>query len=70
VVTIPSTTRLRADVVGFEPVTLSPFFDHPSLVEMVTRLADKDLLDWRTFERIQALLDDVTFTFTLTKARL
>ena len=66
--TIPATARLRADVVGFEPVTLSPFFDHPALVETVTRLEDQDLLDWRTFERIQDLLGEVTLTFRLLEA--
>ena len=66
--TIPATARLRADAAGFEPVTLSPFFDHPALVETVTRLADKDLLDWRTFERIQDLLGEVTLTFRLLEA--
>jgi hypothetical protein len=68
VLTIPATARLRADVAGFEPLTLSPFFDHPSLVELITHLEDKDLLDWRTFERIRELLGDVPLTFRLTEA--
>ena len=68
-ITIPATARLRADAAGFEPVTLSPFFDHPALVETVTRLEDKDLLDWRTFERIRTLLGDVALTFTLPEAQ-
>jgi hypothetical protein len=68
VLTIPATARLRADAPGFEPVTLSPFFDHPALVETVTRLEDQDLLDWRTFERIQTLLGDMTLTFNLREA--
>ncbi len=68
-ITIPATARLRADATGFEPVTLSPFFDHPSLVETVTRLEDQDLLDWRTFERIRTLLGDLALTFTLPEAQ-
>jgi hypothetical protein len=69
VVTIPATARLRASAVGYEPLTLSPFFDHPALIEMITRLEDKDLLDWRTFERIRDLLGEVTLTFRLEVAR-
>jgi hypothetical protein len=66
--TIPATARLRASVPGYEPLTLSPFFDHPALLELVTRLSDEDLLDWRTFERIRALLGEVRLTFrNLTK---
>jgi len=42
---ILATMRLRADAVGFEPLTLSPLFDHPPLIETVTRLEDKDLVD-------------------------
>ena len=64
-VSIPATARLRADAPGFEPLTLSPFFDHPSLVELITRLEDRDLLDWRTFERIRELLGEVTLTFRM-----
>ena len=66
-VSVPATVRLRADAPGHAPVTLSPFLDHPALVEAVTRFEDKDLLDWRTFERLQALLAEVQLTFTLEK---
>jgi hypothetical protein len=68
-VNIPATARLRAEAVGFEPLTLSPFFDYPILVETITRLTDQDLLDWQTFERIRMLLGDVTLAFRLTKVR-
>ncbi len=67
--TIPATVRLRAHADGYEPVTLSPFFDHPAIIEMVTHLGDSDLVEWGTFERIRALLDDVTLTFRLMKVR-
>jgi hypothetical protein len=68
-VTIPATARLRAEAAGYEPLTLSPFFDHPALIETITRLTDQDLLDWQTFERVRALLGEVTLTFRLKKAR-
>lgn len=66
--TIPATARLRAYAKGYDSVTLSPFFDHPELIELVTHLDDEDLLHWRTFERIRALLEDVRLTFRLTEA--
>ncbi len=66
--TIPATSRLRAECAGFEPVTLSPVFDNPALVDLITRLEDKDLVDWRTFERIHAMLDDVALTFVLKRS--
>lgn len=69
VLAIPATARLRVSAEGYEPLTLSPFFDHPELIELVTRLGDEDLLDWRTFERIRALLGEVRLTFRLVKAR-
>jgi hypothetical protein len=69
VITMPATARLRADATGFEPATLSPFFDNPALVETITRLEDQDLFDWRTFERIQTLLGDMTVTFNMKEAQ-
>ena len=59
--------RLRAEAKGYAPQTLSPFLDSPSLVELITRLSDNDLLDWRTFERIQRELSSVTLVFRLEK---
>ena len=67
--TIPATARLEASAAGYEPATLSPFFDHPGLIELVTRLGDEDLIDWGTFERIRALLEDVPLTFRLVASR-
>jgi len=67
--TIPATARLRADAPGLESVTLSPLFDNPALLEMITGLEDKDLADWRTYERIAALLGDVPLEFRLKPAR-
>ena len=66
-ITVPGSVRLRAEAPGYQPATLSPFLDNPALVETITRLEDKDLLDWRTFERIRALLAEVQLTFRLKK---
>jgi hypothetical protein len=65
VLTVPATVRLRAESAGYESSTLSPFFDHPPLVEAVTRLEDRDLLDWGTYERMRSLMGDVALTFRL-----
>jgi hypothetical protein len=59
----------RAEAPGFAPIPLSPFLDHPALVETITGLEDKDLVDGRTFERVRALLGDVRLTFRLAEAR-
>jgi hypothetical protein len=67
-VTIPATVRLRAEAPGHEAVTLSPFFDFPRLVEMVTRLEDRDLANWDTYERIRSLLGSVELEFRLPPA--
>ena len=68
-VTVPGTVRLRAESPDHVPLMLSPFFDYPALIEMVTALEDKDLLDWRTFERVRELLGNVPLTFALEKRR-
>jgi hypothetical protein len=66
---IPGTVRLRAEVPGYAPLTLSPFFDHPALVEMITRLEESDLLKWDTFDRVRALWADVPLRFSLEPQR-
>lgn len=66
-ITIPGTARLRAEAKGYRPLTLSPVFDHPALADTITRLEDKDLLGWSTYERIRGLLSDVKLTFRLEK---
>ena len=68
-VTIPGTARLRAEVVGYQPMILSPFLDHPALVDFITRLTAEDLLKWETFDRVRELLGDVRLTFRLEKNR-
>lgn len=64
-VEIPATARLRAEAEGYRPVTLSPFFDHPELRETITRMDDRALLEWATFERIRDLLGQTRLTFRL-----
>lgn len=65
VLEVPATVRLRAEAPGYRPVTLSPFFDHPALVEAITTLDAEQLLDWRTFERVRDRLAEVPLTFRL-----
>ena len=67
-ITMPGTRRLRAEVPGYVPQTLSPFLDNPAMVETVTRLEEKDLTDWRTYERLREMLGDVHLTFSLEKS--
>jgi len=64
-VTVPATVRLRADSPGYAGRLLSPVLDFPPLIEAVTRMEDKDLLDWATFERLRGLLGGVTLEFAL-----
>jgi hypothetical protein len=66
VLEIPGTARLRAQAPGYAPLTLSPVYDCPALVEAITRLEDKDLLNWETFERACALLANLELAFNLT----
>jgi hypothetical protein len=68
-VTVPGVARLRAEAPGFQPVTLSPFLDHPPLVNFITGLAAEDLLRWETFERARQLLGEVKLTFRLKRQR-
>jgi hypothetical protein len=63
--TLPGTVRLRAEVPGYEPKTLSPFLDSPEVVQFITALDDQALLDWETYERLRALLDRLELTFEL-----
>ena len=64
---VPATVRLRAEVAGYEPVELSPVFDSPATVRMITSLTDTDLLDWTTFERMRRQLATVNLEFKLRK---
>lgn len=65
VLKIPGTVRLRADAPGYESLMLSPIFDYPPMVEAITRITDRDLLNWKTYEHIRDLLDTVELTFRL-----
>ncbi|HRY46781.1 MAG TPA: CehA/McbA family metallohydrolase [Candidatus Paceibacterota bacterium] len=68
VVSVPGTARLRAEAPGYKPVVLSPFFDHPALLEKITLMTAEDLAQWETFEQIRSLLSDVPLTFRLKKS--
>ena len=65
VLEIPGTVRLRAEAPGYTPLTLSPVLDCPPLIEAVTRLEEKDLLDWETFERLRTMLSGIGLTFEM-----
>lgn len=69
VLKIAGTLRLRAEVPGYAPLTLSPVLDNPPLMDLITRLEERDLLDWRTFEQIRKLLGEVRLTFALKKTQ-
>ena len=62
---IPGTVRLRAEVPGYTPLTLSPVIDNLPFMETITHLEDTDLLKWETFEHIRALLSNIDLTFKL-----
>jgi hypothetical protein len=64
---VPGTVRLRAEVAGYAPMTLSPVLDNPQLVDFITRLSVSDLLDWSTFEQIRDQLSRVELVFRLQK---
>ena len=64
-ISVPATVRLRAEAKGHAPLTLSPFLDSPNIVQTVTGLADTDLLDWKTFERLGKQLANLELVFRL-----
>jgi hypothetical protein len=68
-VSIPGTARLRADVKGYAPLTLSPVLDSPELMKLVTAFDAQDLLNWESFNRLKRQLDNVELVFRLQKAR-
>jgi len=64
---IPGAARIRVTAPGYQPMTRSPFLDNPELVKAITTLAADDLLDWKTYERIQGLLTKVELEFRLAR---
>ncbi len=66
---IPGTARLRAEVAGYSPVTLSPILDNPPLIKTITSLNSTDLVQWETFERIRDQLAEVQLNFKMMKNR-
>lgn len=61
----PGHARLRAESAGYQPLTLSPFFDFPPLLQYVAELKAEDLVEWKTFEQVRQLLGEVQLTFPL-----
>jgi len=66
---IPGTVRLRAEAKNYQPLTLSPFLDNPELVQTVTGLAEPELVDWNTFERIRDQLSRIELTFRMVRTQ-
>ncbi len=66
-ISVPATVRLRAEVKGYTPLVLSPVLDNPRLVRTVTELADTDLVNWQTFERIRNEASQAELLFKLEK---
>jgi hypothetical protein len=64
---IPGIARLRAEVPGYAPLTLSPVFDNPELIQKVTTLDDADLSNWETYENLLEQLAKVELVFRLHK---
>lgn len=64
---IPGIARVRAEVPGYAPLTLSPVFDNPGLVRTVTTLEDADLSKWETYEKLCEQLAKVELVFRLHK---
>lgn len=67
---MPGTVRLRAEVPGRAPQTLSPVYDCPALVDAITGLDADALLDDATFDRFRTLLANIPLTFRLSPAPL
>jgi len=65
ILSVPATVRIRVDLDGYQTETLSPFFDHPELVGLLTNLDDQGLTDWSTFEQVRTLLNHVPLTFRM-----
>jgi hypothetical protein len=68
-ISIPGTVRLRAEAKGYSPLTLSPIFDSPELVQTITGLSDMDLLNWSTFDRLTEQLGKIELVFRLNAKR-
>lgn len=65
--TIPGTVRLSARAKGYTPLVLSPILENQKLMASITQLTDADLLDWKTFEKVQTEAGTVELEFKLHK---
>ncbi len=62
-----ATAEIRVNVPGYERLQKSIFLDYPPLLAATLRLRSADLIDWKTFDRIHILLNNVRLEFALTK---
>jgi hypothetical protein len=65
---IPGTARLRVQAPGYRPMTESVFINDASLLRMTLNMREAELTDWRTFEEIRSLLQNVSLEFSLVRA--
>jgi hypothetical protein len=65
VLRVPGTVRLKAEVPGYEPLTLSPIIDSPGFMDQITGLAAENLENWETFEKIRSELQSLSLTYLL-----
>ncbi len=64
---VPGTARLRVRVPGYAPTMKSIFMDYAPLLNLTLSVHSSELLDWRTFEEMSALLGEVRLEFALAK---
>jgi hypothetical protein len=63
--TFNATRRLRAEAAGYQPQTLSPILDYPTLLNKITSTTAEDLLNWETYDETRKLLGTIALTFQL-----
>jgi hypothetical protein len=63
----PASAEIGVNAPGYQPLQKSIFLDYPPLLEATLRLRSADLTDWRTFDRMRDLLQDVRLEFALIK---
>jgi hypothetical protein len=66
-ISVPGTARIRVNVIGYISEERSIFVDHTPLLNFILGLHSEQLIDWRTFEEVKALLADVRFEFALSR---
>jgi len=61
----PGTARLRVQVPGYKPMTRSIFMDYAPVRDLTLNMRLEQLLDWRTFQQIIDLLQQVSLEFRM-----